>query len=44
VSEVVYEREKIDGPSPSDDGCFAVWSKGPVRKTKSVLRASVVTQ
>ena len=31
-------------PSSSEDGIFPVWSNGPVRRTKSVFRESVVTQ
>jgi hypothetical protein len=31
-------------PSSSEDERFPVWSNGPVRRTKSVFRDSVVTQ
>ncbi len=36
----MYDNE----PSSSEDGTFPIWSNGPVRRTKSVFRESVVTQ
>lgn len=38
-------RRRGEGsPSASSAGCLAFWSKGPVRRIKSVFRAMVLTQ
>lgn len=44
INRPVVTQTNNNVPSSSEDGSFPVWSNGPVRKTKSVFRESVVTQ